>query len=147
MMNSQTLSSSKPEQREALKERKPTLLIVDDEPLIRLSLSEFLRDCGFKVIEANDAEEAVQLIRSYSIVIDLVLTDIRMPGKMDGIGLARWIGGKKPRLPVLLCSGHVQKEEVGHELCKGKPFFRKPYNLEMIALEIRRALKLEPGTN
>jgi DNA-binding NtrC family response regulator len=145
MMDSLQVTSSKPEQRAA--ERKPTLLVVDDEPWIRLSLSEFLRDCGFNVIEANDAEEAIQFVRSYSIVIDLVLTDIRMPGKTDGIGLAKWIGQKKPRLPVLLCSGHVQKDEVSPELCKGKPFFRKPYDLEKMASEIRRTLKLGPGTN
>jgi CheY-like chemotaxis protein len=121
---------------------RPTLLVVDDEPLIRMSLSDFLRGCGFKVIEANDAEEAVKLIRAYGIIIDLVLTDIRMPGDMDGFGLARWIAARKPNIPVILCSGDSRKTDVAKELCADKPFFRKPYELETIAAKIRELLGL-----
>jgi DNA-binding NtrC family response regulator len=129
------------------KVRPPTLLVVDDEPLIRMSHSDFLRGCGFKVIEANDAEEAVKLITSYAIIIDLVLTDIRMPGDMDGLALARWIGARKPKMPVILCSGHAKEADAINELWADKPFFRKPYNLEKMVATIREVLGLPKNGN
>ena len=72
----------------------PTILIVEDEFLARAMLSDHLQDCGFMVFEAGSADEAITTIET-GIPIDLVLTDIRMPGSMNGFGLAKWISANK----------------------------------------------------
>ena len=121
-------------------ERTPTILIVDDEPLIRMGLSDFLQDCGFKVLEASNAGEAVEMIKSSTVSIDLVITDVRMPGDMDGFGLAQWVRANRPGLAVILCSGDAKKAEVARDFCADEPFFRKPYDLQMLVAKIRQTL-------
>jgi CheY-like chemotaxis protein len=122
------------------KERTPAILIVDDEPLIRMAISDFLQECGFKTLEASDASEAVQMINSYAIVLDLVFSDIQMPGEMDGFGLATWIRQNRPQLPVILCSGDSKKSTLAHELCEGEPFLAKPFDFKLVLAQIRQTL-------
>ncbi len=57
---------------------------MDDEFLIRMAVSDFLQECGFKVVEAASADEAVQILQTNALVIDLVFSDVIMPGEMDG---------------------------------------------------------------
>jgi DNA-binding NtrC family response regulator len=98
-----------------------------------------LQECGFMVFEAGSADEAITTIET-GIPIDLVLTDIRMPGSMNGFGLAKWIGTNKPKISVILASGEATQTEAANELCDHIPFFRKPYDLTAIVEEIRAAL-------
>jgi CheY-like chemotaxis protein len=76
---------------------KVTVLIVEDELLIRWPIAEYLQDCGFTVISASHGEEAVAAIKDYPSKKDVVFSDIRMPGELDGFGLARWIEGNRPQ--------------------------------------------------
>ena len=85
-------------------ERMPTILVVDDEALIRMSISDFLQECGFNVLEASNAAEALEMIQSDQSVLDLVFSDVRMPGELDGFGLSKWIRENRPDLPVILLS-------------------------------------------
>lgn len=124
-------------------ERMPTIMIVEDELLIRTSLSDFLQECGFKVIEAGNADEAIQLLETRALSIDLVMTDVRMPGSTDGFGLAKWIRENRCGLPVLIASGDTGKANVAHELCADEPFFKKPYDLNMVVAHIRQTLGVQ----
>ena len=65
-----------------------TVLVVEDDILLRLSIAAYLRDCGYKVIEAADADEAVLVLKQPDLDIDVLFTEIEMPGAMDGFGLA-----------------------------------------------------------
>jgi two-component system, response regulator PdtaR len=84
-----------------------TLLIAEDEFIIRLTIAEFLRDEGYEVIEAANADEALDVLRS-GIPIDLLFTDVRMPGSMDGCELAQRVRSEWPSTPVILTSGYSQ---------------------------------------
>jgi CheY-like chemotaxis protein len=66
-----------------------TVLVVEDEVLLRLSIAAYLRDCGYKVIEAADADEAVLVLKQPDLEIDVLFTDVEMAGDMDGFGLAQ----------------------------------------------------------
>jgi CheY-like chemotaxis protein len=66
---------------------RETVLVVEDEVLLRLSIAAYLRDCGYRVIEAADADEAVLVLKQPDVDIDVLFTDIEMPGAMDGSGL------------------------------------------------------------
>ena len=78
------------------------ILVVEDEVLICMVISEYLRECGFKVIEAANADEAIIILEQANLKIDIVFSDIEMPGSMDGFGLSRWLRHNKPELKVIL---------------------------------------------
>ena len=98
------------------------ILIVDDAIDTRAAVGEFLRTCGYRVFEAADADEALALLNS-PLAIEVLLTDVQMPGSMNGIALARWVRITRPRLRVLVLSGQdVSAQLAGEDV----PFFSKP---------------------
>src|SRR6187549_3800995 len=97
--------------------------------------SDHLQECGFMVFEAANADDAITTIET-GIPIGLVLTDIRMPGSMNGFGLAKWISANHRKISVILASGEATQTEAANELCDHMPFFRKPYDLTAIVEEI-----------
>ncbi len=98
--------------------------MVEDELLIRFSLSEELRDAGLDVIEAVNAEEAMTALES-SVRIDLVISDVRMPGSMDGIELLRLAKARYPEMPVIIFSGHLDPAQA---IANGaNRFLHKPF--------------------
>jgi DNA-binding response OmpR family regulator len=118
-------------------EHKPTLLIAEDEFVIRASLSDYLQECGFKVVEASTAAEAIEIIKKSGVHFDLVFCDILMPGLINGLGLALWIRANRPALPILLTSGDPDKSAAAKTLCENEPFMPKPYDLEAVVARIR----------
>jgi CheY-like chemotaxis protein len=117
-------------------EHNPVILLVEDESLLRMNLSDHLEDCGFVPIEAGNAEEAIKIIESRSD-IDLVFTDVQMPGDIDGFGLAKWIRENRPELAVFVASGYAGKFDLAKELCAGEQFFSKPYDFDFIVAKTR----------
>jgi len=79
------------------------ILVVEDDFLIRLTLVEALADDGFAVVEAGTAEEALRLLKG--LEVSLVLTDIQLPGGMDGREMARHIRAERPGLPIIYTTG------------------------------------------
>ncbi len=101
------------------------ILVVEDEVLIRALLADELREAGCTVIEAATADDALAYLDSGGAV-DLVFSDVLMPGSLDGVELARRLRQRDPLLPVILSSGYpgsVNVERAG-------PFIRKPYHLD-----------------
>jgi DNA-binding NtrC family response regulator len=125
-------------------QRISTILIVEDETLIRIMLSDYLQECGFAVLEAANADEAVTLIERDVSGIDLIFSDVRMPGTMDGFGLAKWVRENRPSLPVILTSGDIGKANLAQDLCANGLFLAKPYELDLIAEKIRQAIEERP---
>jgi DNA-binding NtrC family response regulator len=123
------------------KERCPAVLVVEDEVLIRLVIADCLRDCGFKVYDAATAADAIEVLESNEALIDLVFTDIRLPGGTNGFALAQWVRKMRPGLPVLLTSGDSKKSEAARELCENEPFFAKPYDVEVVVAGIRTTIE------
>jgi DNA-binding NtrC family response regulator len=104
-----------------------SVLVVEDELLIRLAVSDALREAGFIVVEAFNADEAIEILRS-GLKIDLLLSDVRMPGSMDGLGLLQYSHDSYPLLPVIITSGHLLSDDA---LARGaRHFLGKPYALE-----------------
>ncbi len=113
------------------------ILVVEDELLIRFMVCEHLRDAGYDTVEACSADEAIAMLAS-PVLIDLVITDVRMPGSRDGLGLLAFIRGALPRLPVIVMSGHL---EPGFALVGGATqFIAKPFKLSAVVDAVRAAL-------
>lgn len=117
----------------------PTVLVVEDEMLIRLHVADHLRDCGFEVLEAADGSTAIEILQAEHRV-DVVFTDVTLPGQPDGLGLARWIRSRRPRLPVLLTSGQITASHV-EEIGNAELFFAKPCDYDAVAARIRELLE------
>jgi CheY-like chemotaxis protein len=77
-----------------------------------IKITQYLRDCGYKVIEAANAEEAMTVLSHKETVINLVFTDIEMPGALDGFGLAQWVREHKPGIDVTACRSPTGKRTV-----------------------------------
>jgi CheY-like chemotaxis protein len=110
-----------------------TVLVVDDELMVRMPIAEFLRDCGYAVIEASNASEAMAMIDAEAV--ELVFSDVRMPGSMDGLGLARWLRTTHPEIPVILTSGYIGGR-AGPDSVPGVRFIPKPYSQANVAERI-----------
>jgi two-component system, response regulator PdtaR len=86
---------------------KPTMLVVDDEALMRMDLAEVAQEAGFETVEAESAAEALNVLESRND-IRVVITDIRMPGDMDGLALAHVVRDRWPPTVIVICSGNTE---------------------------------------
>ena len=129
------LGRGSPQQLAEASGRGP-VLIVEDEFLIRLILSEHLREHGFDVIEAFNADEALTML-SVSVPC-LIVTDVHMPGTLNGLDLLDNVRETNPELPVIVVSGHLTCIEIIDEHMQ---FMRKPYATNELLQKIELALK------
>jgi len=113
------------------------VLVVEDEPLVRMIAVEFLASIGYSVLEASNAEEAIDALMDHPV--DLVFSDVQMPGIMDGNELAEWIEINFPNVPVVLTSG--KSVDQGHGV---GGLLRKPYDFEILRSRIDQALLTPP---
>lgn len=122
---------------EKLEPTRHTILVVEDEGLIRCDTSQMLREKGFAVIEAADAQEALAKVRS-AAHISLLFTDIHMPGPMDGLELAHCVHRLHPAIRLILTSGKTTVTSA--EMPDRGEFIPKPYSPEMVGRVVSRAL-------
>jgi CheY-like chemotaxis protein len=118
-----------------------TVLVVEDEVLLRLSIADKFRARGYTVVEVANADEALSILQS-GTVINAVFTDVRMPGSMDGIELVRRICADWPDIGVLVASGSPPAVDLHQIGAAG--FFAKPYDPECIIAHI--AVLVASGT-
>jgi CheY-like chemotaxis protein len=117
--------------------RQPVVLVVEDEVLVRSAVAEYLRMAGNLVVEAANAAEAIAVFAA-GVPIDIVFSDIQMPGAMDGIGLARWVYQHPPCIHVVLTSGNADAFRATEV---AELFFLKPYRTAEVAIRIRSLLE------
>jgi CheY-like chemotaxis protein len=114
---------------------KAVVLVVEDSAIIRMGAVDLVHSAGYEALEACDADEAIRILESRSD-IDLVFTDVQIPGTMDGIKLSHYIRDRWPPVKLIVASGKAILEE--SSLPEGSRFFLKPYNDHAIADAIAR---------
>jgi CheY-like chemotaxis protein len=117
-------------------DRPILVLVVDDEPLVRMLGADILEDAGFGVVEAGDAAEALEKLKDHPDV-SVLFTDINMPGALDGLDLARVVHESRPDIRLLIASGRVRPDP--GDLPAGQ-FVAKPWDAEDVIGRIRRML-------
>jgi CheY-like chemotaxis protein/CRP-like cAMP-binding protein len=143
-----TLSSDRRERARAAKpqrsssmqpcaSRRPVVLIVEDEALVRLDAIETIESAGFEVVEAGDADEAIAILEQRAD-IHLIFTDIHMPGSMDGLKLAHYVKDRWPPVKIIATTGHARITE--DDLPLGGRFLPKPYSTAQITGTIRELI-------
>jgi len=109
------------------------VLVVEDEALIRFELVDILEDAGLTVLEAGNADEAITVLEAHTD-IRLVLTDIQMPGNLDGVRLAHFIHGRWPPISLLIMSGNVKVAI--EDLPERSVFLPKPFHPPVLLRKI-----------
>lgn len=114
----------------AIQPDTPTALVAEDEVLVRMSLAERLRDVGFHVLEAANGDEARKITVAVGGVIDVVISDVHMAKKGEGIEFARWMSEHYPEIPVILASGDKAVGSAPEVIaCRNvTDFVQKPYS-------------------
>ena len=112
----------------------PVILIVDDEPLLRMLAAEIVEEAGFVSLEAKNADEAVVILEARSDIV-LLLTDINMPGSMDGLKLAHAVRNRWPPIKIIVVSGQMRIAQ--SDLPSGSRFVEKPYHSTAMISELR----------
>ena len=118
-----------------MSEQKTVILIVEDEPLLRMAAVDMVEDAGFEAVEAADATEAIHILET-RLDIRIVFTDIDMPRGMDGMKLAACIRDRWPPIMIILTSGHHHAPDV--KMPAESVFFPKPYKERDVVAAFRR---------
>ena len=121
--------------------KRPVVLVVEDEFLIRMHAAEMIEEAGFEVVEASNADEAVAVLEA-RLDIAVVFTDVQMPGSMDGLKLARAVRDRWPPIHIVATSGLVDVRT--RDLPDGGRFLAKPYSPAQIIGTLR---ELTDGTS
>jgi signal transduction histidine kinase/ActR/RegA family two-component response regulator len=123
-----------------------TILLVEDADWVRQLARQVLERAGYRVLEANSADAALQIIEASSngTMLDLLLTDVVMPG-MSGNDMSKHVLVRRPNLPVLYMSGYTDDAIVQHGVLEpGINFIQKPFSPDALALKVREVLDAKP---
>jgi CheY-like chemotaxis protein len=103
--------------------------VIEDEFLVRINTVDILQSAGYRTLEASNADEAIAILESRND-IEIVFTDINMPGSMDGLKLAHAIRGRWPPIKLIVTSG--RRVLAGDEIPSGARFLPKPYDQRVL---------------
>ncbi|MGC2784877.1 MAG: response regulator [Roseiarcus sp.] len=119
--------------------KQPCLLLVDREELVRAPLAEYLRECGYRVLEAVSAKEGQGILSQGLQIVDIVLADMQTLGE-KGFAFAAWVRKNKPGIRVVLAGTVAASARKAGDLCEEEPPIRKPYDHQLVLDRIRRLL-------
>jgi DNA-binding response OmpR family regulator len=119
------------------KSDSPALLIVDSDVIVRHHLAEYLRGCGYHVIEASTSDEALAYLGEETFEVEAVLCDVGIGGSMNGFGLAQWIRERRDGVDVILVGTLETAVEKAAGICEDENL-NKPYDPQIVLDRIRR---------
>jgi DNA-binding response OmpR family regulator len=125
-----------PETRPDVSERgADTLLLVAEEILLRTPIAEYLRSCGFRVLEARDSDEAFAVLKRSTEHIDVILSHAE-----HGFALSQWVRTHRPSIRVVLTGTAERAAQAAAELCESGPTATRPYDPQLLVQEIKASL-------
>jgi DNA-binding NtrC family response regulator len=120
--------------------RKQTLLVIDSEVIVRHAISDYLRECGYDVIEAATTDEAVTVLSDPSIEVDAAMCDVAAAGTRSGFELSVWTKRERPKLAVILSGSLSAAAGAAADLCDEGPHVARPYDPQSVVDYIKRLL-------
>jgi CheY-like chemotaxis protein len=117
-----------------------TILVLDGDVLVRMPVVQFLRDCGHRVVEAASTDEAIAVLQKTNVPVDVMLSEIDIPGSMNGFGFAQWARSVRPELKILLAGTPERTVRNAAELCEVGPTLKRPYDHKHVLHRIKRLL-------
>jgi DNA-binding response OmpR family regulator len=116
-----------------------TVLVVEPDILVRMIIADYLRDCGYKVVEGVTADDVVTVLGSPQ-KIDVIFAEVQLSSSLDGFGLAQWVRENYPGIDVILTSGVARAAEKAGDLCDEGPL-EKPYHPQEVERRINLLLE------
>lgn len=123
------------------------ILMVEPDVLVRQPIAEYLRECGYKVVETGNTDEALVIMSARTMAVDIILADAQAPGKLDGFGLARWMRQNRPSAKVILAGTVANEAKEAGDLCEDGPRLSKPYDPQLLVDRIKRAIATRDRIN
>jgi CheY-like chemotaxis protein len=115
--------------------RKTVVLVVEDEPILRMNVIDLVEDAGFEAVEAANATQAMRVLEGRSDV-GIILSDIDMPPGIDGMALAAIVRDRWPPIAIILVSGQMASADI--KIPEGGVFFSKPYRATDVVAALQR---------
>lgn len=115
----------------------PCLLLVEPDLAVRIPLAEYLRDCGYRVLEAITTDEAMVILRESGMPVVLALVAVDAPGQVDGFGLAKWVRQNGLGVEVILAGSLARTAEKAGDICEDGPMMAKPYHHQILLDRIK----------
>jgi CheY-like chemotaxis protein len=113
----------------------PIILVVEDDDIVRMLIVDVLEELEFKVLEAGDGEDALEILKDSTKLIDLMMTDMGLPG-MDGKELASEARKLRPSLPILFASGYAESLDIP----QGMQVIGKPFSIDQLRDKVKSVL-------
>ncbi len=113
-----------------MSDARQTVLLVEEEDLVRASAADLLDDAGFRVVEAADADEALRVLEADADAIQILLTDVHMPGSMDGLGLTAQVDERWPHIGLVVTSGLARYSS--RDIPDHGQFVPKPWKMDIM---------------
>lgn len=127
-------------------DKSASILIVDGEVVSRHVIADYLRHCGYAVVEAASTDEAYTALVEPTLSIDVILCDVSALGSRSGFELATWVRAYRPGLEVRLAAGVEVAAQSAAELCEVGPHLKRPYEPEAVIDYIKRLRMSRPGS-
>jgi CheY-like chemotaxis protein len=122
-----------------------SILIVDGDIVSRHVIADYLRNCGYAVVEAANTDEALVALGEPTLSIDVILCDVSALGSRSGFELANWVRANRPALEVRLAAGVEMAAQAAAQLCESGPHLKRPYEPEAVVDYIKRLRASRPG--
>ena len=121
-------------------EKTPVVLLSEGDVLVRMPLAAYLRECGFRVIEVSDSDEAMTVLQRSDVNVDVMFADAELSGSLDGFGLAQWVRQNCPTVQIALAGTPDKAAAKAGDLCEDGPHLTKPYDPQILEKRIRQLL-------
>jgi DNA-binding response OmpR family regulator len=115
----------------------PCLLLVEPDLAVRIPLAQYLRECGYRVLEAITTDEAMMILRESGLPVALALVAVDAPGQVDGFGLAKWVRQNGLGVEIILAGSLARTAEKAGDICEDGPMLTKPYHHQILLERIK----------
>lgn len=131
--------------KNVIRQTPAAILLVDRDVLVRTSVAAYLRECGFRVVEASTIDEAYTVLQDRTVALDILVVDPLTPGSQSGFWLVQWSNRQRPELKTILVGTPERVAAAATELCEDGPTPPAINNPKLLHDQIRRLLAEGPG--
>jgi CheY-like chemotaxis protein len=129
-------------EQEAKFQSLKSVLVIEDTVLVRMALAAYLRDCGYRVVEAASTDEALRVIERSPVKVDVVFSAIEANGALSPFTFTQWLRKNRPEIKIVLAGSPKSASVAAGRLCDEGPHLKKPYEPQVVEDYIRRLLAL-----
>ncbi|MBS0251986.1 MAG: response regulator [Proteobacteria bacterium] len=123
-----------------------TIIVVEGDALVRMAIAGYLRECGYRVIEAATSDEALLVLDRSGIRVDVLFSAVEVSGALDGFALTQWVRVNRPQTKIVMAGSPKSASVAAGRLCEEGPQLKKPYEPQAVEDYIRRLLALAQST-